>query len=244
MTLGQRIQELRKQHNLSQEALGEKLGVSRQAISRWEMDGAVPEVDKLIAMGRLFEVSLNDLLQVEDGSGGEKTTQVVLAPARGWRWAMPVMAVLLAASLVCTGLLGQRVAQLESRLEQEQTVPVQTIDPNAPLVASFDYSFGGQVPQMERMIDCTAALTAAQMVDGMAVTLQLVDGEGQVQLVEMPHAGGSVYSASFKLDRYSVPITCTALLESAGNAHTQPVLRWNSIGPNGWTWDDLLEPHP
>ena len=40
MTLGQRIQELRKKQGLSQEALGEKLGVSRQAISRWEMDGA------------------------------------------------------------------------------------------------------------------------------------------------------------------------------------------------------------
>ena len=62
MTLGQRIQELRKQNNLSQEALGEKLGVSRQAISRWEMDGAVPEVDKLIAMSKLFGVSLDELL--------------------------------------------------------------------------------------------------------------------------------------------------------------------------------------
>ena len=59
MTLGQRIQALRKQHGLSQEGLGERLGVSRQAISRWEMDGAVPEVDKLIAMARLFGVSLN-----------------------------------------------------------------------------------------------------------------------------------------------------------------------------------------
>ncbi len=38
MTLGQRIQALRKQHGLSQEGLGERLGVSRQAISRWEMD--------------------------------------------------------------------------------------------------------------------------------------------------------------------------------------------------------------
>ena len=46
MTLGQRIQELRKQKGLSQEGLGEMLGVSRQAISRWEMDGAVPEVLK------------------------------------------------------------------------------------------------------------------------------------------------------------------------------------------------------
>ena len=62
MTLGQRIQELRKQNNLSQEALGEKLGVSRQAISRWEMDGAVPEVDKLIAMSKLFGISLDELL--------------------------------------------------------------------------------------------------------------------------------------------------------------------------------------
>ena len=66
MTLGQRIQELRKQKELSQEALGEKLGVSRQAVSRWEMDGAVPEVDKLIAMARLFGVSLNQLLDVEE----------------------------------------------------------------------------------------------------------------------------------------------------------------------------------
>ena len=66
MTLGQRIQELRKQHGLSQEGLGERLGVSRQAISRWEMDGAVPEVDKLIAMARLFGVSLNQLLGVEE----------------------------------------------------------------------------------------------------------------------------------------------------------------------------------
>ena len=62
MTLGQRIQELRKQKGLSQEGLGEKLGVSRQAVSRWEMDGAVPEVDKLVAMAKLFGVSLEQLL--------------------------------------------------------------------------------------------------------------------------------------------------------------------------------------
>ena len=66
MTLGQRIQELRRQKSWSQENLGERLGVSRQAISRWEMDGAVPEVDKLMAMARLFGVSLDQLLQGEE----------------------------------------------------------------------------------------------------------------------------------------------------------------------------------
>ena len=45
MTLGQRIQAERKRLGLSQEGLGEALGVTRQAISKWEADGAVPEVD-------------------------------------------------------------------------------------------------------------------------------------------------------------------------------------------------------
>lgn len=66
MTLGQRIQELRRQQNLSQEALGEKLGVSRQAISKWESDLTIPELDKLIALSKLFGVPMGQLLGVEE----------------------------------------------------------------------------------------------------------------------------------------------------------------------------------
>lgn len=68
MTLGQRIAERRKMLGLSQEGLGEKLGVSRQAISKWESDGAVPEIDKLITLSRLFSVSVGWLLGVEEQS--------------------------------------------------------------------------------------------------------------------------------------------------------------------------------
>ena len=66
MTLGQRIQELRKQHGLSQEALGEALGVSRQAVSKWEGDNGIPELDTLIAMSRLFGITVGQLLGVEN----------------------------------------------------------------------------------------------------------------------------------------------------------------------------------
>lgn len=66
MTLGQRIQELRKQAGLSQEALGEALGVSRQAVSKWEGDGGIPELDTIIAMSRLFGVTVGQLLGVEE----------------------------------------------------------------------------------------------------------------------------------------------------------------------------------
>ena len=76
MTLGQRIAECRKKKGLSQEALGEKLGVSRQAISKWEANGAVPEVDKLIGMSRLFGVSVGWLLGIEEEAPPEQKPEI------------------------------------------------------------------------------------------------------------------------------------------------------------------------
>ena len=68
MTLGQRIQELRKHNGLSQEGLGEALGVSRQAVSKWEGDNGIPELDTLIAMSRLFGITIGELLGVEEAA--------------------------------------------------------------------------------------------------------------------------------------------------------------------------------
>ncbi len=67
MTIGQRIAEKRREAGLSQEALGESLGVTRQSISKWEGDGSLPEIDKLVGMSRLFGVSVGWLLGEEDG---------------------------------------------------------------------------------------------------------------------------------------------------------------------------------
>ena len=68
-TLGGRIQADRKAAGLSQEALGERLGVSRQAVSKWEADAAVPELENLIAMSRIFGVTIGALLGVEPPAG-------------------------------------------------------------------------------------------------------------------------------------------------------------------------------
>lgn len=69
-TLGGRIQAGRKAAGLSQEALGERLGVSRQAVSKWEADAAVPELENLIAMSRIFGITIGALLGVEPPAGG------------------------------------------------------------------------------------------------------------------------------------------------------------------------------
>ena len=57
-----RLAELRRSHGLSQEELAEKLGVSRQAVSKWERAESSPDTDNLIALARLYGVSLDDLL--------------------------------------------------------------------------------------------------------------------------------------------------------------------------------------
>ena len=72
MTLGERIQALRKDAGLSQEELGEKLGVARQSVSKWESDTTIPELDKLIAMSKLFHISVGALLGIEESGEADR----------------------------------------------------------------------------------------------------------------------------------------------------------------------------
>ena len=63
MKLADRILELRKQKGISQEALADKFGVSRQAISKWESEQSTPELDKIVLMSDFFEVTTDYLLK-------------------------------------------------------------------------------------------------------------------------------------------------------------------------------------
>lgn len=65
MGIGKQIQQLRVSNSLTQEQLAEKLGVSRQSVSKWELDTAVPEIDKVIMMSKLFSVCTDQILLEE-----------------------------------------------------------------------------------------------------------------------------------------------------------------------------------
>ena len=62
MTIGEKITHLRNAAGISQEALADKLSVSRQSVSKWEMDQAQPQIDKILQICELFSVSTDDLL--------------------------------------------------------------------------------------------------------------------------------------------------------------------------------------
>lgn len=78
MTFGERLQALRQRAGMSQDALAERLGVSRQAVSRWERDETMPETDKVIALADLFGVTTDYLLRPRP----EETEQKAQTPPR------------------------------------------------------------------------------------------------------------------------------------------------------------------
>ena len=62
MTIAEKIKQLRKDNNMTQEDLAEKLNVSRQTISKWETNITIPDADNIVAISKLFNITTDELL--------------------------------------------------------------------------------------------------------------------------------------------------------------------------------------
>ena len=252
MTLGQRIQELRKQNNLSQEALGEKLGVSRQAISRWEMDGAVPEVDKLIAMGRLFGVDLNSLLQVaQPGPAGEGEApdpapegDDPLRPVNWWKWLPPILALLaLVLGLVAltlsfgrtTGKLGDRLTALESRVEELEARLIQPagLDPSARLVGNFGWN-------NSKPYQLDVYLSPFQRVDDLEITFHCTRASDNfTKIFPSTQNEAGLFTATLYVQDMTPAYTISAVISDGAQEFTQSLVRITDASGNSFTYETL-----
>ena len=86
MTLGQNIQNARRAQGLSQEALAEKIGVSRQALGKWEKDTALPGLDNLQALAAALGIGVDALLGAENA---DPAAPAVTRCGTCWPPAMP-----------------------------------------------------------------------------------------------------------------------------------------------------------
>ena len=77
MGLGSRIQKLRINNGLTQEQLAERLDISRQSVSKWESGQAVPELDKIVALSDIFEVTTDYLLKPSEIDELSVKTQIL-----------------------------------------------------------------------------------------------------------------------------------------------------------------------
>ena len=231
MTIGQRIAHQRKELGLSQEALGDQLGVSRQSIYKWESDSALPEIDKLIALSRLFGVSVGWLLGVEDppepaGPEGELTeTQLKMVEEivgryiaaqpkprkrRRWPWALAGLAL----CLVLFSLF-DRLGRMD-----DQYVDLQNS------VYRVESSVNGQIGsisgQVEEILKAQNSLTADYGVQLKLVSLR--DGGDN---------GLALFSAYAVPKTYQVGMTAEFSIENdTGGVHTVPV----ALGVDGKTF--------
>ena len=101
MKLGEKLQRLRRQSGLSQEQLAAQLAVSRQAVSKWELNEAVPDTENVVQLSRLFEVTCDYLLREEVDEAGAplsaSTPGETHLDRRGWIRSATVLALTMCA---------------------------------------------------------------------------------------------------------------------------------------------------
>jgi len=78
MEFNNKLYQLRKQNGLSQEELANRLNVSRQTVSKWEIGDSTPDIEKLIAISDLFDISLDELVMGKDAVNEKEWTERVL----------------------------------------------------------------------------------------------------------------------------------------------------------------------
>lgn len=117
MAIGKRISELRKKNGMTQEQLAEALGTTRQSVSKWESEKTSPDIDSVIRMGTLFDVSMDYLLLGEEPDRSHcadpmPTTQ----PGNKRSWKKLVFIILLSIGIILVCLLPLFASLYQSHL--------------------------------------------------------------------------------------------------------------------------------
>lgn len=81
MNIGKRIHQIRQKKNITQEQFAKDLAISRQAVSKWESNKAIPDIENLMYISNLYDVSLDELIK-----GDDKVGQKIVADANAKKW--------------------------------------------------------------------------------------------------------------------------------------------------------------
>ena len=229
MTTGEKIAALRREHKLSQEALGEKLGLSRQAVSKWEADQAVPTMDNLMELSRLFGVPVDTLLRPDapfpaapaeenstDAPAAPETPHKGVSPSRGKILAIGGAA-LLCVSLALNAVCLYQIAQLKGEVH---ALRVQAGNVNTVYYPGTDADTGDFAESSEHMtldpenteqLIVTFSAVPRVASDGETAKFQLRGGEQSWECEAEGDAGGG-YRGSLTIpmvDEYSVYLVLT-----------------------------------
>ena len=116
MSIGKRINKYRKQMSLCQEALGDKLNVSRQAVYKWESDLSLPDSNNLIELSKIFGVSLSELIGEENSSNTIIVNEPLSKRSDLNRLFSKVMTVIIVLLMVAIGIQALSISKMRSQI--------------------------------------------------------------------------------------------------------------------------------
>ena len=143
MELQEKLSTLRKQHKITQMELADKLGVSRQAVSKWEQGTAFPSTENLIQLGKLYGVSIEVLTTPEltlDGVAQQKTNDTPPAEAKPNTSGTKRLIAVAAAGILLGGLIVGMVAFFGGAKVPAETTPIKDLDKEVGFIVDGEFS--------------------------------------------------------------------------------------------------------
>ena len=247
MELFEKLYELRRSSGISQEELAEKLGVSRQAVSKWETGTAQPELQKLIELSGLYQVSVDELLSLEHpqpAEAEENAEQAEASPHSTYRWSLRIAAAVLALLIaVCIHdsrrikLLNRQVNDLQGQIiNVQQNLSGQIagignsvediLQREASLVSQYDYSVT-DVDSKAQECTLTFSILPKTIPENLRLTLIVTDDEAQEYAGEHPTQSIELTKDSFNTFHGSVTVplrdrlSVSACFESGSETQVQ-----------------------
>ena len=166
MNFGEKLQKLRKGAGMSQEELARQLDVSRQAVSRWELDGTLPDTGRVVALSRIFSVSTDYLLkeELETPSQTEESPQPKPPAPKKRRGRGLLIAASITGGLGALGFLV--IAVLSSMIEIWWTIVTRNDQGGTTYTSGWTYSFAGFVEKyrLQALLWVFGLLLAAALV--------------------------------------------------------------------------------
>lgn len=131
MELTDKLVQLRKKNGLSQLELAEKLNVSRQAISKWEVGSTIPSIDNIKKLSNMYHVPLSYLMHNSEEILPEETAKVEVPQADNKYWRIPKHIAIIAVCLImilCVFCASTVALHFSSQAENSKTVKIEDIE--------------------------------------------------------------------------------------------------------------------
>lgn len=201
MTIGEKIYTLRTKNGMTQEQLAEKIGVSRQAISKWESDVSVPELGKLKSLANLFRVTLDELMgqepveetvvkEIEERPKKTNKNKILNIIQMGQAVAIILLGIALIVQAAMIGELKGNISYLMS--ENARLASLITYTPTETEVYTFEeLNFElGEINEENKTIMFSVSCIPKEFSETTKITLAMEATDGEVYNMELQGENG------------------------------------------------------